>query len=147
MIYVDQKTTKHLGYNPSLMKRLFFINLLILIFTTNVMASVVSTACSYGTSPTTVEAENMGQHTKHQNHSAAMMDSQMQMMSDCCSGIDGGSVTDHECGDCQFHCSGSVLLPEASNIQTVESIATHSFLMPSLLSIAKPRLLRPPRLS
>lgn len=147
MIYADQKTTKHLGYNPSLMKRLLFINLLILIFTANVMASVVSTACSYGTSPTTVEAENMGQHAKHQNHSAAMMDSQMQMMSDCCSGINDGSVSDHECGDCQFHCSSSALSPDVSNTQVVRSTATRSFLMPSLLSMAKPRLLRPPRLS
>ena len=127
------------------MKRLLFINLLMLIFTANVMASVVSTACSYGTSPTTVEVENMGQHGKHQNHSASMMDS--QTMSGCCSGIDNASVNDHECSDCQFHCSGSALSPDGANVQTVKSIATHLFLMPSLLSVAKPRLLRPPRLS
>lgn len=127
------------------MKRLFFINLLMLIFTANVMASVIPTACSYGTSPTTIEAESMGQHAKHQNHSASMMDS--QMMSDSCPGMGGDSVTDHECSDCHFHCSSSALSPDGSNVQTVRPTATHSFLMPSLLSIAKPRLLRPPRLS
>lgn len=127
------------------MKRLLFINLLILIFTTNVVASVIPTSCSFGTLPMTAVVDTMNQHAEHQDPSGSLMDS--QMMSNSCFSMDGSSVTDLECSDCQYHCHGNVFLPDGSNVQTVESIAAHPFLMTSLLSIDNPRLLKPPRLS
>lgn len=156
IIHFDQKATKYLGHIPPLMKRLLFINLLILILTANVMASVVSIACSYGTSPTTVEAENLNQHGKLQSHSASMLDSQIK--SDCCSGTNSGSITDNEYDDCQFHCGS----PDCNychcttnlNLMVVSQIPIFyvipfnnkwDSLVPTLVKLPPHLILRPPK--
>ena len=138
------------------MKRLLFINLLILILTANVMASVVSAACSYGTSPTTVEAENLNQHGKDQNHSVSMIDSQMK--SGCCSGTDSGPVTDDGCDNCQFHCGSpdcnychcttNLNLMVVSQILIFNVIPFHNkrdSLVPALVKLTPHLILRPPK--
>lgn len=133
-IHLDQKT-EYLGYNPLLMKRLLFINLLILILTANVMASAVSAACSYGTSPTTVEAENLNQYGKDQNHSASMMDSQMKP-----------GCGSPDCNHCQ--CTTHLNLIVASQTPLFNAIPFHNkpySLVSTLVKLPPHLILRPPK--
>lgn len=131
------------------MSRIFFTILMIWIFSTNAIASVVA-ACPHMTAPVVMDQSDDNAHSAHQQSVAEMNQMDHNNNSDCADGsCDTAASGDsfHDCGSCPSHCSSSVLIAFPSF--EPEYVANHyeSYFLPSLAIADNQRLLRPPRLS
>lgn len=124
------------------MSRILFTFLMIWIFSTNAIASVVS-ACPHMTTPVVMDQSDTD-HSAHQQHTTAKTQSDLPTTAGCTPGVCG--TTTHDCNNCMQHSSTTVLIPLLSftPVHTGHSYEAH---LPSFApSTTAQRLLRPPRL-
>lgn len=127
------------------MSRILFTFLMIWIFSTNAIASVVS-VCPHMTTPVVMDQgdHDTAGHSVHQQHTAGKIQADSLTTAGCIQGA--CDTSSHDCSNCMQHCSTTVVISLLSFApeHTGHFYEAHlSYFTPSATT---QRLLRPPRL-
>ena len=136
------------------MKRLLIISLLILTFSANALAGAFTMACAYSISPaSTSNIIYEAEPEHHKNHAASAMIIEAEALAHDCAqmpcdtAVNEHETNQHDCGNCQHHCTGSALLQQLTVTNAANSATNPPFYLSTILPTAPQRLLRPPRLA
>lgn len=127
------------------MSRILFIFLMIWIFSTNAIASVVSVCPHMNTSVVMDQSDVDGVgHSAHKQHTTDMAQADLLTTASCIQ--DACDTSSHDCSNCMQHCSTTVLISLLSFTPKYTGYAYEAHLSYFTPSATTQRLLRPPRL-